>query len=443
MKELLLEDGRYPCTLRIGRSKAGAVLDLAGGQAPGGPLYDLPPGWPVDPAAGRDGTWSVQFPKPAQQLAVVRGRLRTNHQVVLLDAQAQPLLAPGTGSVRAQAALCGMDIAARGTPRFATVRFQVTGLTELAATHPVDVEWPTGRPAAAGGAERFTAVVRDRERRWLTPAGDTVALAFHPHVAPMSGYRFAVDTFPQLTVTGRPRTAQAWLEQYVRPATLAAGFALARSQQTAWVELSTGASGASSTVQVFAADITQQPYPAADPDLLACTLLTLEPGAAELPALLEYWRAAARQPDSFSGRTAAALGRGPRERFLGLTAALQSAHKDRHRGRRPSLGVQLRTLGGLLPGPLQQQVREGFAGLPQLHTVLDENTAEPVDAWAVAGKVRNNLAHGGSGTPPTDAQLAPLACLVHTLAAVVALDDLHLPTALLEQAVADGRWTVL
>ncbi len=59
------------------------------------------------------------------------------------------------------------------------------------------------------------------------------------------------------------------------------------------------------------------------------------------------------------------------------------------------------------------------------------------------GKVRNNLSHGGSGPPPAAAQLAPLTCLAHTLAAVLTLKDLDLPTAPLERAVREDRWKAL
>jgi len=418
VKELLLEDGQYPCSLRIGRSKAGAELTLAGSTAPGGPICKLPD---TRTPADQTGT-GLRVPGRIEHLAVMHGRLRTNHDVVLLDADIRPFLL-GTGAVRAQTALCGLRIPVRGQPRFTTARFQVAGLTELAGTRPLKVEFPG--PQAR--VEQYRVAFQDVDQQWHATGGDRIELSWE---------------HPQVTVTGRPRTAQDWLEDYVRPIAQVTGFALTAQPTVAWVELSTGEPGRSCTVQVFAPDITQQPYQAAEPHPNTLPLLTLAPGGADLPGLLAYWQAARGRPDSFAGWMQAAVGETEtRTRFLGLMLALQCRYQTREdKGKPPPLGVQLRTLAEVLPPGLHKVVRERFAQLPQLHKVLPPDT-KPLDAWAVMGKIRNNLSH--PGPPPTPAHLASLTCLAHTLAAVLTLKDLGLPSGPLEQAVQHGVWKVL
>jgi hypothetical protein len=216
--------------------------------------------------------------------------------------------------------------------RFGSAEFQVGGLTEVSGVRPLkDVKVPG---SLEGDPE--TGAVWDSDARcqeWVTSGGDMVRLRFVPSIDPKQGYGFSLTAAPTVDISGEPRPAADWLSQYVRPLAEITTFATQRHQAVSWVLLRCSGDNPP-PVQVFARDITQQPYDAAPPEhteLLSFgngALIRLGPGGAALPDLLDGWAALQSTYSTFFGYLTVAL-RGPmsaRSRFLALLPALEGLH---------------------------------------------------------------------------------------------------------------------
>lgn len=145
MKGLPIAAGSYPCTWFIGNDRLSGDLQLAGARGPRGAAFEVPGVW-TD--SGTEESPSRRTFRPhTVEMPVLRGRLRPNHDVLLVDARIRHIF-PEQSEVTARMALCG-----RWFPRgdselmFSSVEFQVGGLTELArikalsGVSPGDVAW--------------------------------------------------------------------------------------------------------------------------------------------------------------------------------------------------------------------------------------------------------------------------------------------------------------
>jgi hypothetical protein len=113
-------------------------------------------------------------------------------------------------------------------------------------------------------------------QEWVIDDGDKLALGFDAAVDNRFWYGFSLTTAPVITVSGSPRPADEWMEQYVRPITQITTFATQRPQPMSWVTLyhTTKESPVrwlddqmptpdrELPAQLFTTDITQQPYEA-------------------------------------------------------------------------------------------------------------------------------------------------------------------------------------
>jgi len=149
-------------------------------------------------------------------------------------------------------------------------------------------------------------------------------------------YSFSLASAPVITVPGRPRSAEDWMRQYVRPLAEITTLATLRSQPVSWVTLHHRAKDL--PVQLFAADIAQQPYDAAPTEtshLISTgsgTLIRIGPDGAALPDLLAGWQSLQTTYITFFDYLTAALraSMSTKSRFLALVPALEGFHLAKH-----------------------------------------------------------------------------------------------------------------
>lgn len=450
-------------------------LELAGGKMPRGLVFDMPGGWTVTTAAS--GETVSHFSPHTVEVPMLRGRFRTNHNSVLLDAEVSYVF-PEQARARAKMALCGWEIPNQDPLLFDSVEFQVSGLTELSG---VTAFREMTLPTSDATDRHFSATWNSSaDQAWQAATGEELSLGYVAHVNFDRSYRYSVSSYPVVTIKGEPRSAEEWMQGFVRPLAELTTLATATKQSISWVLLKPPGHDRHD-VQVFAADIAQEPFDAQSPEPRSVgSLVRLGPGGASLADLLAGWRNLQDSYDIFFDYLTVSLREEMsfKTRFLALVPALESYHTTKYgdgpvsradfrRQRKAVLGrlkaaegVQaddiawldewVSTLGSYplqerlrqllhdLPEALQDRIRSGTDPLP---TCLEGTLERPQDVWHVMGKVRNNLAHGG-GTPTWE-QLACLTRLAHTMAVGLALQQLGVPDTALINAIDRGDWTIL
>jgi hypothetical protein len=476
VKKLLVPSEDYPCTWSVEGSTVSGELTLVGLRKPYGMMFEAPGAW--ETKVSDDGSSVKTFSMHTQELPRLRGRLRTNHDVVLVDAEIVHVW-PEQARVGARMALCGFDIPVEGEPLFSSVQFQVEGLNELAGTPPLsDVQVPLG---STDGERKFTATWNQASRQsWQSSLGDTVTLVYVTDLQLDGGYRYDVSAYPVIKVDGTPRTADTWIDEYVRPLAQIATFAMSSKQSVCWAELAFNREP-SDMVQVFAPDFTQEPYIARSP-VLGCMapLLRLGPGGSSLVDLLSGWQGVAEKYDAFFDYLSTSLREDmtANARFRALVPAIESYHTTKYgdgpvsradfKRRRKLVLAKLKETQGLSSDDvewlqkwvspigsfqLQERLRQVVGELsPALQSCLRARTDplpevlrgimdNPQDVWHVMGKARNNVLHGGE--PPTSEQLGALTRLAHTVAVGLALNLLGVSDTSLVSAIDDDRWYVI
>jgi hypothetical protein len=440
-------------------------------------VFEDPSAWMAPPDAV-DPPGAVFSMGRTEEHPVLRGTLRTNHEVILLGARVTHLL-PGYSRISGRLGLLGLEVP-EGDLLFDAVDFQVTGLSSLSGVSPLTrVQVPNaGRSSDAAYVLTLNSEV---DQTWSMPCGDTITLRYDQEAGPLfGGHRFGVSFNPVLRVEGTARTAEDWLDTYVRPAAQLSTFALSGKQSICWVEL-TNADDPHRTVQVFASDITQEPYEAdAQHGGRLEPLLRLGPGGASLADLLSGWRRISSQYDIFFDYLTSSLSASMtvRARFVALLPALESYHTVKHgagpvargafRAARKELLDRIKALKGVDPQDLKrlrdelpmdssyalhERLRQLADDLPpELKARIDARVdpipdslggihPDPKDVWAIEGKARNNLAHGSAR--PTAEQLQSLTFLAHTLAIGLALAELGAPDTTLARMIDQGEWRIL
>jgi hypothetical protein len=113
----MVEPGSYPCVIEHpDGQRLAAVLDLGAGHSPTGQVFD----WPVPKRGG-----VRSLPQPVEQFPVLKCRLRSGQEVLLVEAAVQALL-PGQASLRASLAVAGSGLLADPGKGFAEASLQVT-----------------------------------------------------------------------------------------------------------------------------------------------------------------------------------------------------------------------------------------------------------------------------------------------------------------------------
>jgi hypothetical protein len=475
-KNLIVPTGAYPCRWQHRGQLLSGELSLERSKAPVGELYDVP------------GTWvesehSKSFQPHEDTADVLRGWTRRGDSAVLLDVRLGYLL-PERSWVQAKVALIGHDLPE--DMLFDSAEFQVGGLTELSGIRPLKTV------AVPNTLENDpeTSATWDSEatwQKWITAEGDEVELTFDPEIAWNQGFSFSLTAAPVIDVSGRPRAAEDWMSQYVRPLAEITSLATQRSQPVSWVLLRRGGKG-KPPAQLFASDVVQQPYDATPPEhseLISYgsgSLIRLGPGGAALPDLLKGWASLRTRYGTFFDYLTLALpgSISTRSRFLALVPALEGLHvakfgdgpmpRAEYKRRRKDvirrlsdaqdvgqedvdfikdwlsvygsyqLAQRLREirdkeLGAMLRSRIQERV-------DPLPAVLEGLVQGATDVWAVMGTARNRIAHGDANQPSA-AQLATLTRIAHTVSIGAALSHLGIPDAVLCEAIDQDRWPLI
>jgi hypothetical protein len=289
-----------------------------------------------------------------------------------------------------------------------------------------------------------------------------------------------------VTVSGTPRSTDEWMRHYVRPLAEVTTFATLRPQLVSWVTLRHGEK--EFPVQLFAADIAQQPYdavPTETSELISHgsgTLIRLGPDGATLPDLLAGWQSLQTTYVTFFDYLTAALrdSMSAKSRFLALVPALEGFHvakcsdgpvpRKEFEKQRKAVLKRIAAVDGIddadvdflktwlnlfgshqlahrlreivdseLGDGLRERIRARVDPLPE---VLCDLIEHPEDVWAVMGTARNRIVHGADDQP-SPAQVAALTRLAHTLAIGIALNHLGVPDTVLCAAIDQDQWPLI
>lgn len=490
-EKLILAAGTYPCQWTYRDQMISGEIWLEGSRVPGGEMFDAP-------GTYVEGDGCVSFEPHDETADVLRGRLRSGYETVLLDVRIQHGL-PGRSWVHSrQLALIGSALPENLL--FDSVKFQVGGLTELAGVFPIkSITQPEVLDNDAVISATWNAEAA--AQAWTTGDGDSLMLEFTATVDYGRSYSLALTTAPVITVSGRPRSAEDWMRQYVRPLAEITTLATLRAQPVSWLtlyhavkvspwklfaEMGLHRETEDIPVQVFAADIAQQPYdaaPTASSHLISYdtgALIHLGPHGATLPDLLAGWHSLQTTYVTFFDYLTTALraNMSAKSRFLALIPALEGFHVGKHgdgpvpikdfRKERKAVLKRIRDLDGVDPGDVDflnnwLNVYGSYQLADRLRVIVDQElgeglrervrtridplpeglrglVAEPEDVWAVMATVRNRIAHGDD-KQPSSAQLAALTRLAHTVAIGTALNLLGVPDTVLCAAIDPGLLT--
>ena len=225
-EKLILAAGTYPCQWTYRDQVISGEMWLKGSQSPAGEMFDAPGIWV-------EGEGCRSFEPHEDTADVLRGRLRSGYEMVLLDVRIQHLL-PERSWVRGQMALVGFALPKKLL--FDSVQFQVGGLAELAGVCPVkSITVPETLDRDAVISATWNA--ESAAQAWTAGDGDNLELEFTATIDHGRGYSFALSSAPVITVSGRPRSADDWIGQYVRPLAEITTLATLRSQPVSWVTL--------------------------------------------------------------------------------------------------------------------------------------------------------------------------------------------------------------
>lgn len=403
---------------------------------------------------------------------MVRGELRNNLDIALPAAHVSHQL-PGQSMLLASLAVVGPRLRENHELIFDEITFQVDGLTELAGVTPlkeykVPLQLADGAPCGGvwnGGSTQ----------EWTSQEGDCVRMHYLASFAAPQGYKLSFTTAPVITVSGKPRPLDEWMSTYIRPSAGLAAFATSRRQAITFVKVKREGLGQAS---LYGRELTQQrfdaerPQPGAMPALVRCG-----PGGSSLPDLISRWSAIKHEYPVFLDYLTSipAEGLPVTARFTALMASLESFHtikygagpasrKDFAREKnnvmkqiRQSRDVPkenyawLRRWGTFFGTyELRERLSALYEGLPRALRDLVDASVDPIpdlladvvndpqDIWHIAGKVRNNLAHGN--IPQTNTQQAALTQLGNTIAVGHALGLLQAPVDPFAEAIKRGDW---
>jgi hypothetical protein len=490
-EKLAIPAGSYPCQWTYRGQVIPGELRLQESRAPSGDIFDAP-------GTFTSGDGVFRFGPHGDTQEILRAWLRRGSEAVLLDARIQHML-PGTSIVQGQMAVVGWRMP--DNLLFEAVRFQVGGLTELAGACPLkSVTVPDTLDndavlSATWNAETAT-------QTWVTDSGDSVELDFTATTTVDRGYSFALTSAPVVTVSGKPRSAEDWMRQYARPLAEITTLATQRPQPVSWATLDYSVKlppgqlpdvgqprrdSYTMSAQLFAADITQQPYDAAPADnshlisLGTGSMIRLGPDGAALPDLLAGWQNLQTSYGTFFDYLTTALraNMSAKSRFLALVPALEGFHVARYgdgpmprRDYSKQRKAVLERIGALegvdqddvaflkdwlsvyasyklayrLREIVNKELGDGLrerilARTDPVPEVLSKLVDRPEDVWALMGTARNRIAHGSDNKPSAE-QLGSLTRLAHTVAVGAALQLLGVPDAVLCLAIDQDRWIV-
>ncbi len=305
------------------------LLDLPLG--PGDTVLDLQPDRPPTFSVhGYGPTTMGGFPKPAEHHARVTGRLRSNHDIVLGDAQISdwgPLGHRGS----ARWALVGLDVADHET--WERIYVQISGLESILRRPMEEVHWPRD---GTTDRQQYSAVVAPYPVAESTHDGVHVYPRYNVSFSISDPYQHQVTTIAEaLLRADGPLGVDAWTADWVQPFTTLVGIATGRVESLRVVITQNGDFEPERREDyvrgvLFASGIGQDPKPAErqlssrGDDIVP--LFTLD-DSPPLATLIANWRSVSEElPALPLLRLSQGAGLHPNVRFLLLAHAAESLH---------------------------------------------------------------------------------------------------------------------
>lgn len=207
------EPGEYLGTLSLPLGPGDTVFELR---------EDRPPTFDVH---GYGPMTTGGFPKPAEHYPRLTGRLRTNHDIILGDAQLAdwgPLIGGHRGSARW--ALVGLKVADQEI--WERIDVQVSGLESILRRPMDEVHWPKD-----GSTERqqYSAIVMPYPIEESTHEGVHVRPRYNVSFSIGDPYQHQVTTVPETRFRAdAPLAVDEWVSEWVQPFTTLVGIATGR-----------------------------------------------------------------------------------------------------------------------------------------------------------------------------------------------------------------------
>jgi ApeA N-terminal domain 1 len=467
---LPVEPGDYDCRWFVDGETLPGSISLRPLRLPSITIYDdRPADQPVWFGVGR-------------RLPRLEGQLRTNQDIVVLNAYVEPFML-GRMYGQGSHALVGMDVRKIRDDRYDAATVQITDSYRFFGW-PAIVGFENGT-TVVNGKLRFAALVnRDPTRRWRDArAGLTVTCTYMRRFAP-GPTQLAIDFAPVTWFeSDEPRSLQEWFSDIIPLAGLTT-FALGRPQQVSWLTLEFGKGRSSTEAVVFGGGIHQEPHAARqwiDKSALPpygrpyFTLESLRPQH-RLPRILSRWRELSDDGHPFLPLYAYVLDHPDlpvRARFLQLAQALEACDayerrkieaqaRSRFLKRREAFLREVSTAISAsarkeLEAMLMKSPHSGLSGrLYRLLRALPETTRRDLDRPELAplrlklrqrsrvgnashdelAELRNALSHGESYP---DEELEPWLRALEIVARATLMRLLRFNASEVEAALADRR----
>lgn len=236
LKMLTIEPGDYPCEWQLSdaqgkvRTHSGTV-NLAASRSPSGTIYGVEGEWTVHLESGET---SGAFPQHFE-IGLLRGRLVNRGVDVALVGAQITVMGGEAASVRAGAALVGVELPASDVFHFLGAEVQITALDVLGGQSPLDrVRYPTtdwvGGEWTVQGNELSKQVWSDSEIELSHEYNMTARMA--------DPYEFRLRYVPIMRLNKHtPLGLQEWLDQWIEPLRDVASIATGNTERITYIGL--------------------------------------------------------------------------------------------------------------------------------------------------------------------------------------------------------------
>jgi hypothetical protein len=477
--KLEISQGRHAAEWFSGGRAIAGELELEPGRPPVMVLFD-----DITAVDWADG--EVHGLPEHHRIGRLLGRLRSNHDVVVTDADISTWF-PRRNSGHGRYAVVGLGVADVPHDRYDRIRLQITGADLLFGIPPLKaIRWPTASSEHLEG--EFVAVGNpDSTQRWEDDSGMSVECHYSLQFSLTDPYRHQLIFAPIVDFRcSQAMTVDEWVSKWVMPLQHVASLATRGPQRLAWLTVHTtlrdqqSASHSRETAGVvFGGGIHQAPFEAEyreewrDPQHRP--LFTLPDVPNGLLALLRRWLALESDRNPFVELYGLALSQHDlpaRARFLYLLQALEALHghenkvqddraQERFGYRRKEILAKLRGLsldpanyrflrdnwGKRRPDSLDRRLAALIQALPvsvaaglfrpdmaRLAAELSHERALTLPAQLRS--LRNHLSHGGRNYD--EGELAPWVRTAETICRAHVLRLLEFDNARIERGLAES-----
>jgi ApeA-like protein len=426
-------EGEYSLEWTVGKRQFGGEVALAARRLPRIALY----GKLRTPKAAH-GERAFSVPGPLVEFQRLVGRLRSNLDVVVLDASLEEWF-PERYHGHSLWGIVGLDIANVPRDRYERATFQISDSDLWFGAPPLkSVAWPASKSVE----KTFSATLNSAGRQvWRdTRNGFTIECGYVSTYS-LDPYRYGLTFAPVIDVISRqPLSLPEWRDQWISPLVDLASIATKQPETLSWLTVHHGDGRERRSGTVFTGGIHQAPYTAhyenewrTEPERKP--LFTLAQLPVALTKLIREWRALLTSNDPFVELYRQIVFQPDlprRARFLYLVQALEARHSYANRAVDAKKQLQFETRRDAVidavrgAGVSSQHVRflrEGWSKrrpdsldrrlaallnqLPsQIHSALDSNPGlEPIRSQLIRDDrantlpsqlrvLRNHLSHG-------------------------------------------------